>query len=158
MQGFNFTHIAKMPKPPKLMFIAQPVDSNTTVMPDVQVAQQYLAAVQRGDMSAVLALLADDVVLHIPGRSPISGEYQGPQAVLEYLNNVRRLSNNTYAFQDLIWLIMEPHIHNVTVEQAVRNGTSYDFNRSTVYQMRDGKIADIEVHEEDQYAIDAFWS
>ena len=157
MQGFNYTAMAKLPQIPHFLFIAVPGDVNAPSA-DVQLVQRYLDAVERGDDAAAKTLLADDVILHVPGRSPVSGSYKGVDDVLEYVHKVMQLSNGTYKRDIVIWLVMSPHIHNVTLEHAERNGRGFDFNRSTVYEVRDGKIADIQIHEEDQYAVDEFWA
>jgi ketosteroid isomerase-like protein len=37
-----------------------------------------------GDSGPLEELLADDVVWHVPGTSPIAGDYRGRQAVIGY--------------------------------------------------------------------------
>ena len=43
------------------------------------------------DLSTVEALLADDVVWHVPGSSPIAGDHRGREAVLAYFRTRREL-------------------------------------------------------------------
>jgi uncharacterized protein len=50
-----------------------------------EVIGEYLAAMERGDREAAVALYADDVVMHVPGRSAFAGERRGREAVLAYL-------------------------------------------------------------------------
>ncbi len=48
-----------------------------------------------GSIDPVVELLADDIVWHVPGRSPISGDHRGTAQVVEYFERRRRLANAT---------------------------------------------------------------
>jgi hypothetical protein len=48
-----------------------------------------------GPVDPVVELLAEDVVWHVPGRSPIAGEHRGTAAVVEYFERRRRLADET---------------------------------------------------------------
>ena len=47
--------------------------------------RRYLQAVPRGAWATGFAFFADDVVLHVPGRSSLAGEHRGRDAVESYL-------------------------------------------------------------------------
>jgi len=57
-----------------------------------ELVRQAYAAQSRGDMEGYLALLADDFVLHIPGRSQIAGDYQGHEEVRRHFREIAALS------------------------------------------------------------------
>jgi hypothetical protein len=44
------------------------------------VMRSYLEAVQRGDWATGFGFFADDIVLHVPGRSSLAGEHRGRTA------------------------------------------------------------------------------
>lgn len=48
-----------------------------------KVVNEFFAAFARGDAEAAVALLADDVNWTLIGTTPISGTYEGKQAVVE---------------------------------------------------------------------------
>ena len=48
-----------------------------------------------GDLGAVGQLFAEDVVWHVPGTSPIAGDYGGRAAVIGYFDLRRRLAGGT---------------------------------------------------------------
>src|SRR6478752_2815648 len=52
-----------------------------------------------GAVGPVVELLAEDVVWHVPGRSPIAGEHRGTAAVVEYFERRRRLADATMRMQ-----------------------------------------------------------
>src|SRR4051794_27212538 len=49
----------------------------------------YLAAAHAGDWDAAFGLLADDLVLRIPGRSPQAGLHHGKAAAIDYIATIR---------------------------------------------------------------------
>lgn len=48
-----------------------------------------------GSIDTVVELLAGDIVWHVPGRSPISGDHRGVAQVVDYFERRRRLVNAT---------------------------------------------------------------
>ena len=56
--------------------------------PNSEFATALWDAVAQGDSEAVRGLLADEVVWHAGGRHALSGEFKGPDAVLDYLARV----------------------------------------------------------------------
>src|SRR4051812_11055357 len=44
----------------------------------------FYERLSRGDVAAAAELLTDDSVLHVPGRSPNTGTYQGKDAVIGF--------------------------------------------------------------------------
>src|SRR5918993_5758224 len=51
------------------------------------VMRTYLDAMRSGNREAAYALLADDVVGHVPGRSPAAGVKRGKAAVVGYITD-----------------------------------------------------------------------
>jgi hypothetical protein len=49
----------------------------------------YLAAARRGDWETAFGFLADDLLIHIPGRSAFAGERHGKEAVVGYIQTIR---------------------------------------------------------------------
>jgi ketosteroid isomerase-like protein len=56
--------------------------------PNFEFATALWDAVAQGDSLAVRALLAEDVVWHAGGSHPLSGEFRGRDAVIDYLARV----------------------------------------------------------------------
>ena len=48
-----------------------------------------------GSIDAVIELLAEDIVWHVPGKSPIAGDHRGIAQVIDYFERRRRLANAT---------------------------------------------------------------
>jgi ketosteroid isomerase-like protein len=54
------------------------------------------AAFTRGDIAAVLAILAEDVLWHVPGRGPLSRDYRGHGEVLGFFGRFMELCDRTF--------------------------------------------------------------
>jgi ketosteroid isomerase-like protein len=62
------------------------------------IAEQLLAALERGDPGRIAETLATDAILHVPGRTGLSGPYQGQDAILGFLRRLAQLSRGTFRF------------------------------------------------------------
>ncbi len=121
-----------------------------------EVIGKYLAAMERGDREAAVALYADDVVMHVPGRSAFAGERRGREAVLAYLRAAVELAEGGIEVElvdlltgdDRVALLLRERLHGGRGELVLR--------RANVYTVRDGRIAEIRIFEHDQYAVDAY--
>ena len=122
-----------------------------------EVVGRYLAAMERGDRDAAVACYADDVVMHVPGRSAFAGERRGREAVLEYLRAAVALADQGVEVElvdvlegggDRVALLLRERLRSSRGELVLR--------RANVYTVRDGRIADVRIFEHDQYAVDAF--
>jgi ketosteroid isomerase-like protein len=45
-------------------------------------------AYQQGDVPAVLAVFAEDIAWHVPGRNPLSGDYTGHDEVVGFFQGL----------------------------------------------------------------------
>jgi uncharacterized protein len=112
----------------------------------------------RKDFQAIEGLLSDDVVVHQPGRNPLSGDYRGKEAALGLIRSLGERSGGT----------LQIHVHDVVAsdEHAVallrvtgqREGRELDLPVVQVWHVRDGKLTELWIHPLDLYAIDEFWA
>ena len=49
----------------------------------------YLAAAKGGDWDTAFGYFADDIVLHVPGRSAFAGDARGKAAAVGYIRTIR---------------------------------------------------------------------
>jgi len=121
------------------------------------VIARYLAAMERGDREAAVACYAEDVVMHVPGRSRWAGERRGREAVLAYLRAAVARADEGIDVElvdvlagdgDRVALLLRERLRGAGGELLLR--------RANVYTVRDGRIAEVRIFEHDQYAVDAF--
>jgi len=62
------------------------------------IAERLLAALEQGDPGRIAETLAADAILHVPGRTGLSGPYQGQEAILGFLRRLAWLSQGTFRF------------------------------------------------------------
>ena len=53
----------------------------------------------RGDIPSALAVFAEDIFWHVPGRGPLSRDYRGHTEVLGFFEHFMRLSDGTFRIQ-----------------------------------------------------------
>jgi uncharacterized protein len=118
---------------------------------------RYLAAMERGDREAAVACYAEDVVMHVPGRSPWAGERRGREAVLAYLRAAVARADEGIDVELVDVLAGEGDRVALLLRERLRGaGGELLLRRANVYTVRDGRIAEIRIFEHDQYAADAF--
>ena len=57
---------------------------NTSLLSTADIARRLYAAREHGDLATVVDLVADDVVLHVPGTHPLAGDHRGLAAFAEF--------------------------------------------------------------------------
>ena len=116
---------------------------------------EYLAAMERGDRETAIAFYAEDVIVHVPGRSSFAGERRGREAVLAYLRAALALAPGGVEVE-LVDLLEGEHGRVALLLRETLHGAHSDLvvRRVNVYTVRDGAIVEIGIFEHDQYAID----
>ncbi len=123
-----------------------------------QVLQALYDALGAGDFGAVLGYLSDDVIGHVPGNSPVAGDYVGKEAVAGYVGQLAERSGGTIRFQPRTVLVAGDRGVGLLRDLAERDGKSLAMDNVHVWRMGDGTLDEIWIYPGDQYAWDDFWS
>jgi ketosteroid isomerase-like protein len=123
-----------------------------------EVIAAYLAAMQRGDRAGAVALYADDVVMHVPGRSAYAGARRGREAVMEYLAAAVALADEGVEAELVDTLAGDGDRVALLLRERLRSGARGEvvLRRANVYTVRGDRITEVRIYEHDQYALDAF--
>jgi ketosteroid isomerase-like protein len=108
-----------------------------------------------GDLAAVADLLADDVVWHVPGTSPIAGDHRGRAAVMEYFRHRRELAGGSME------IVKRDEMHDDEVFVQLADGRSPalgEWRTAGVYRVAGGRIAEAWLVPLDLDHFDAVWS
>jgi len=117
--------------------------------------RRYCDAWLAGDLPAILDCYADDLTLHYFGRSPLAGDHVGKQAALAALFQVQQRTNRKLlAIHDV--LASDDHAVVMARERFERDGKTCELNRVAVYHLRDGKLVECWIYDEDQRLVDEF--
>lgn len=110
------------------------------------------------DMATLEDLFAEDVVWHVAGRSPISGEYRGRDALFTVMRRIDELSGGTFRIEIHTVLADDEHGVALTRTTASREGRRLRAQSVSVFHVNDGKVTEVWQASEDQPSIDEFWS
>ena len=119
---------------------------------------EAMSAISQGDVELFgEVLLADDVIWHWPGRTSVSGDYRGREAVLELLRGFHRLTGNRLSVQPIDILEGENHVMSFTHVTAEREGDHLDVTMADAMRFGpDGRVVEYWTLSNDQRAVDTF--
>lgn len=121
------------------------------------VIRRYCEAWKTGDLATIVDCYHDELVLHYFGRSPLAGAHRGKAAALAVLATVQQRTNRQLVeIHDV--LVSEDHAVVLARERFERDGRRLETNRVLVYHIRDGKLAEGWIYDDDQRAVDDMWS
>jgi ketosteroid isomerase-like protein len=117
--------------------------------------RRYLDLARAGDWEQALGFFADDVTIHIPGRSAHAGEMRGRDAVRRYIEAARALSEgHDVEVEPIDMLTSEERVALIVRERFHRPGGDVEIRRANVYRIEDEHIVEVWIFEHDQYAVD----
>lgn len=127
--------------------------------PNAQLLRQAYDAFASGDIPTVLGILADDITWHVPGRSPLSGDYKGHQGVLDFFARCQELSDGTLRVgADEILLADGERVVVLSTLSAERHGQFWSSPEVHVWRVVDGTALEFREFQGDQGSEDEFWA
>jgi uncharacterized protein len=118
----------------------------------------YQAAMARQDFAEGAGIFAPDVVYTVPGNNPLSGRYEGPDAVMGYFGRLMAITAGTYEIADMLWLVSGDQIALSTQNLARIGDQSLAWDEVIVFEFVGGLKQRITLFQGDQQAVDAFFS
>ncbi|HYT30466.1 MAG TPA: nuclear transport factor 2 family protein [Actinomycetota bacterium] len=126
--------------------------------PNEELTRRGLDAFSKGDLSALDDLFDENIVWHVGGRSPLSGDYRGRQEVYGFFGKTMELSGGSFRLDVHDVLANDDHVVVLSTAHAERGGKTLDNNGIQVLHVADGKVVESWLHPADQYETDDFWS
>jgi uncharacterized protein len=111
-----------------------------------------------GDVERVRELLSDDIVWHVPGTSPIAGDYRGPDAVIGYFLRRRTLAGGAIAITQRGEIHDEEVLVQLADGRALLAGRDVEWRTTGVYRVAAGKIAEAWLVPLDGARFDRAWA
>ena len=127
--------------------------------PNIELIRRYSAALTAGKASEALPFYAEDLILHIPGRSPHAGTFHGQDAVLAYCTRMYRDTEGRFqplGIDDV--LASDTHAATLVRWKVERHGRELFVDRVVIYRIVEERIAEIWVRDWDQYAYDELFA
>jgi ketosteroid isomerase-like protein len=104
------------------------------------------------------AVLADDIVWHVPGSNAIAGVYEGVEAVLAYMRRRRDLADATFRMHPGDVLVGEgDRVAVLTDGTAVIAGVERSWSTVGLYRFAGDRVAECWLLPLDPDAFDAAW-
>jgi len=142
----------------------QPQAAVTTAMADTAVSANGALikgaydAFSRGDIPAAMAVVAEDIFWHVPGRGPLARDYRGHAEVLGFFARFMELSNGTFRLRIDDVLASGDRVIVLCTESAQRGGRTWTSPQVHVWTVKEGKATVFREYEGDQQTEDEFWS
>jgi len=111
-----------------------------------------------GNIPAVFAAFDAAITWHVPGHSPLSGDYRGHDQIGGFFQRTMELSGGAFSID----------VHNVLADDdlavvlatvnAQRNGVAASFPEVHVWRLKNGKATEFCEYQGDELREDRFWS
>jgi len=112
----------------------------------------------QGNIPAVFGVFDANITWHVPGHSPLSGDYTGHDQVGGFFRRTMELSGGTFSM-DVLNVFADGDLVVVLVTvNAQRNGVSVSFPEVHVWRMKNGKVTEFREYQGDEQREDQFWS
>jgi len=112
----------------------------------------------QGNIPSVFAAFDAAITWHVPGHSPLSGDYRGHDQIGGFFQRTMELSGGAFSID----------VHNVLADgdlvvvlatvNAQRNGVAASFSEVHVWRLKHGKAAELREYQGDEQREDRFWS
>jgi uncharacterized protein len=123
--------------------------------PNEQVLRDLDEAQTRGDVEGFSGFFTDDVVVHVPGKSSLSGVYKGRDQFLELFGRFMERAPE-YTFEPHAYFADDEHGVALQRSHYKRGDETLDSNDTFVCHFTDGKISELWLFSEDEAAVDEF--
>lgn len=127
--------------------------------PNAARVRDALDAYNRGDFEAMRSYLADDVVWHVGGDHPLSGDYRGTDAVVGYCAKALELTGGTLRGEPLEILVDARHAGVFNRITGERDGAKLDTVLAQAITFDDdGRWTEYWALADNQDEVDDFWA
>jgi ketosteroid isomerase-like protein len=126
---------------------------------NVERARRAYEAFGKGDMATLSELITEDTVWHIGGKSPLSGEYKGRDAVFGFFGKLKEESGGTFRLEVHDILANDEHGAVLVRSMGERKGKKWD-GRSVhiTHADSEGRTKEFWAFEENQAGLDEFFA
>jgi len=126
--------------------------------PNVQRMRDGYDAFAKGDMAALRELMTEDVVWHVAGSTPLSGDYEGIDAVLAFFGETMEITGGSFRAEPRTLLSDDAYGAAPVNVTAHRGDRHLDVLNVQVARWRDGRVAEFWDTTTDTDASEAFYA
>ena len=122
--------------------------------PNEEIARSATEALSKRDMEGFLSHHADDVVIHLPGRGPMAGDYRGKDGVGQMFQQQMQILDSPPEIENHDILANDDHAVILNKVRASRGGKTLEQQQVVVMHIKNGKIAEVWLQFSDQQGMD----
>lgn len=112
----------------------------------------------RGNIAEVFAAFDPAITWHVPGHSPLSGDYTGHDQIGAFFQRITELSDGPFGIDVHKVLADDEVVVVLTTVNATRKGVSASFEEVHVWRMKNGRATEFREYQGDEQREDRFWS
>jgi uncharacterized protein len=120
--------------------------------------QRAYDAFGRGDIPTVLGILDETIRWHVPGQSPLSGNYIGHEQVLSFFQKSMELSQGTLHIEVHDIVASDANAFVLCTVSATRSGQRAEFEEVHLWRIANGRAVEFREFQGDEYTENKFWS
>ncbi len=126
--------------------------------PNAELIERLYGMYAAGETDAISEYLSDDLVVHVPGRNPVAGDYKGPEGFFQFMAKTFELAGPNLHLN--LETVIADDERAVAFEHVVaeRGGKRLELEDYSMFRFRDGKIIEMVMASSNPYAWDEFWS
>ena len=122
--------------------------------PNAVAYRRTVDAFRAGERETLVQLLAPDVVWHVPGANRMAGVVRGREALFEWFERLREVSDGTFSIREHEVLGNEEHVVALSRLSALRDGVVVPVDVVSVFHYRHGVQLERWFHPVDREAWD----
>jgi ketosteroid isomerase-like protein len=107
--------------------------------PNALVYRRTADAFRARDRDTLTELIDEDVVWHVPGSSAMAGDIHGREAVFQFLERLREVTDGTFVLKEHEVLGSNDHVVALSYMSAVREQESVSVDVVSVFHFRNGR-------------------
>jgi uncharacterized protein len=112
----------------------------------------------KGNIPAVFAVFDAAITWHVPGHSPLSGDFTGHDQIGGFFQRTMELSKGVFSIAVHTVLADQDLVVALVTVKAQRNGVSASFPEVHVWRLKNGKVTEFREYQGDEQREDRFWS
>jgi ketosteroid isomerase-like protein len=111
-------------------------------------------AFRAGDRDTLTKLIDQDVVWHVPGSSAAAGDIRGREAIFQFLEPLREVTDGTFVLKEHDVLGSNDHVVALSYMSGVREQETVSVDVVSVFHFRNGRQQERWFHPSDIAAWD----
>jgi ketosteroid isomerase-like protein len=132
--------------------------STVTEHPNAAAVRRVYDAFGRQDLEELERLLSPDVRMLMPGTSPLAGRYEGREAVFGFFGQLGAVSDGTYRAELGDLYANDDQVVALHHGTARRGDRTLDAHAALLFELSDGIVRAVTVHQQSQDGWDAFFA